>query len=246
MAENRRRLRQATWLRGYFLIAAIVATALLGTAACGSIHEESSPSPSATSGGSRTPTATPLATPTNAEAALAGVTELIQRTNAARCPTPQPAVGNCDVLALDAANSGTDFDHGLGTFKVINPQEGDTTMVVGRTADGQWFQYLWGDSLRFLYNPIQLPSQVTICAFGEKAKVYSSSNPSSGEVGKLADGASANAEQFVLTQPGSIGNAGVRIQGYGWYRLAEPAGWVYSKYVAAGPGCSLHDQLERP
>lgn len=236
------------------LTGAILAIALLGAAACGSSKEDELPpaSPtdvaSATAEASEAPGASPTAAPTNGEAALAAVTELIERANEGRCST-QYAGTECHGLSLDIANSGTDFDHGLGSFHVKVAGLDDTTIVVGRMSNGQWFQYLWGNPQYHqppTYQPTTLPAEVTICAFGGEADVRSSANPSSAKVGAVATGELVTADEFALTLPGSIGNAAVNIQGYGWYHITEPAGWVYSKYVAEGPGCELHDILERP
>lgn len=234
-------------MRRYLLSIGILVVGLLCVVACGTKHEDETPTPTSSGAAASAATASAVMTPTTAEKALAGVNDILERANAARCPTPLKTA--CNILYLDPAGTSADAEHGLATFVVKENGVPDVPLTVGRTVDGQWFQYLWGNPLYTddpIYNPTTLPAAVTICAFGEKATVYSSSNPSSGEVGSLDEGATPTSDRFVLTEPGTIGNAAVNIQGRGWYHLEEPAGWVYSKYVAAGPGCGLHDQLEPP
>jgi len=237
-------------VRRYFVVGPILILALLVVVACGDDDTSPSASTSASTASSSpaaaTATPTPGATRSNAEAALAGVNDILNRANDARCPTPLTAP--CNILYLDPAGTGTEAEHGLATFVVKENGVPDVHLTVGETADGQWFQYLWGNPLYAdvpIYNPTTLPAIVTICAFGGKATVYSASNPSSSEAGTLDEGATPTSDRFVLTDPGTIGNAAVNIQGHGWYHLEEPAGWVYSKFVSAGPGCALHDQLEQ-
>jgi hypothetical protein len=63
----------------------------------------------------------------------------------------------------------------------------------------------------------------------------------------LADLFRVQAEEFVLTEPGSSDTEEEPRNGYGWFRLSSPLhGWAYSKYLtdASHGDCSLHDDLE--
>ena len=179
---------------------------------------------------------------TNAENALNAALSIVSDANAARCPTPDPGAG-CNRLSLDAQPGGNDFDHGLAYFKTTGSAGDHAILVLGQTRLGAWDIYLSGP-LQF-YNPVQLPQAVTICGFGSGAAVHSSPATESSVVQTPADGTSVNADQFVLTQPGRLPMAQPGgFQGYGWYHLLNPSGWVYSRYVARDSSCALHDSLE--
>ncbi|MEO8457172.1 MAG: hypothetical protein ABI559_05110 [Chloroflexota bacterium] len=187
------------------------------------------------------PTPSPTATPTNAQTAKAAAEKLLSDLNGVRCATPPPGAP-CNVLSLDEPATDADFDHGLAVFGVTGSQGETLTIVLGRNQTAQWVLYLWGKQF---YNALKLPETITICGFGAPTEVHTTASASADVVTKLKDGDTATAEQFVLTQSGAPPDtAPLARQGYGWYHLAEPSGWVYSKYVAEAADCTLHDQLE--
>ncbi len=179
---------------------------------------------------------------TNTANALNAALSIVSDANAARCPTPNTGAG-CNTLSLDAQPGGSDFDHGLAYFTTTGSAGDHAILVLGQTRLGAWDIYVSGP-LQF-YNAIQLPQAVTICGFGSGATVRSSPATESSVVETPSDGTSVNADQFVLTQPGRLPMAQPGgFQGYGWYHLPNPGGWVYSRYVARDSSCALHDSLE--
>jgi hypothetical protein len=230
---------------------AAILVALLAFA-CTSKEDEPTPAPTsaadvsvpptATAGPTEVPTPSPTPVPTdNAGLALAALNDFLSSINAANCSSPSPGF-TCNIYTIIGPDSGGDYDHGLGAYRVHSSSGFDTNAVVGKNAAGVWYLYLWGQQL---YNPTTLPAPVTLCAFGEKVKVQANPSTSSEVVARLDTGASAQSDQFQLAVPGSLQYAGsFDTQGSGWYRLADPAGWVFSKNVAAGSDCTLHDQIE--
>jgi hypothetical protein len=236
------------------LAGVVTAAALLLAAACSAgevrpsgtatVGVSSTSVPSETSVGtlvvpSESPTPSTTPAPNAEELANAAASKLLNDLNTSRCATPAP---QCNVVSIGDPPAGNSFERGLAYYNIKSTRDVDRVMVLGRTQAGAWFLYLWGE--RF-YNVSQLPSAATVCGFGSGATAHAAANASSDSVGTLDEGASVIAEQFVLTAQGKLPTAQpFADQGYGWYRIAEPAGWVYSKYLAQGSDCALHDQLE--
>jgi hypothetical protein len=227
--------------------ASVVLLSLLVIGSCSGNDVTQSPTTTPTANTSATAPATTdvssSASPgTNSENALRAALSILSVENTARCPTPNTGAG-CNTVSVDAQPGSSDFDHGLAYFKTTGSAGDHAVLVLGQTRLGAWDIYISGP-LQF-YNAVQLPKAITICGFGSGAAVHSSPAAESSVAETLTDGTSANADQFVLTQPGRLPSAQPGgFQGYGWYHLPNPSGWVYSRYVAGDSSCALHDSIE--
>ncbi len=227
--------------RASLLVTVSIVVSYLAISACSG--DDSSPSttaPDSTAGTSATTTAFSPAPTTDANDPLSAAQGILSDQNAARCSPPGPTTG-CNILSLDPQPSEAHFNNGIAYFGVTGSAGETLTLVLGETPGGQWHLYLWEQQF---YNPVHLPEMVTICAFGNGAAVHSAASTAADVVATLSDGLSVTTNQFVLNQIGTLPKAAPAVPGYGWYHLASPDGWVYSKYITGGPSCDLHDRLQ--
>ncbi len=185
-----------------------------------------------------TPEAMTEPTPINqpaVDAALAAALEYFDAVSDADCETNNPQNKQCVGLASQPAT----VQLGIAVFGVASPEGPGFAGVLGRDPAGEWMFWRGGQQD---YQLLMLPGDALVCAFGEGLNVRSASTTDAPAVGVIDDLTVVQAEEFVLTEPGSdLQN------GYGWFRLSSPMdGWAYSKYLTAASldDCTLHDALE--
>jgi hypothetical protein len=194
---------------------------------------QASPSPSDTATPSPSPTPSADARTTALNAAL----KIFDGVPAADCSTSNPGGKDCVNWSTTPSTPAL----GVAAFNVGSPQGGGALMVTGLEADGvTWGR--WFGTQQALYQAVALPAAMLVCAGGQGLAVYQDASTSSAAVGTVPDGKTVQAEQFVLTSPGSA-----RSNGSGMYRLSSPIqGWADATdlSVASLGDCSTHDALQ--
>jgi hypothetical protein len=102
--------------------------------------------------------------------------------------------------------------------------------VLGRDPAGEW--RFWFGVQNVFYQRLDLPGEMVVCA-PDGLNVRSGPSTEAPIVETLADHTRVTAEQFTLTQPGTMPTESAeQVIGSGWYYLSAPiAGWSSSLYL---------------
>lgn len=199
-----------------------------------------SPSPSPSPSASPSPSPAPVSRDdviAAAEQAVGG-RHLPELTRAA-CLEGNPERRICIHLTSDDGA----LSAGLARFDAGDPDAGNFSFLMGRTAAGEW-EFVRGSQQEF-YELTSLPGSLRVCSEGAEAVVRAQPSAAAAEAGKLARLETVPAEAYVLVTGSSLQTPDVRAEGY--YRVSGAVpGWVDGRDVSAvGLGsCDLHDATE--
>ena len=149
---------------------------------------------------------------------------------------------------ISTVDAGPSVDLGvmrLG-FRAPVGEGGGAAVFAGKGPDGTWG--FWFGTQQGIYRAVDLPGDILVCSGADALNVRQAPSMSAAIVSSLKDGDRVRAEQFVLTEPGSLIPGGAN--GAGWYRVSAntlPAGgWVYSKFTtdARLGSCELRNAIE--
>lgn len=123
---------------------------------------------------------------------------------------------------------------GIVRVQLRRADGGGAIVVMGRTADSQWD--LWLAAQEAQPRVVELPGEARACGPGEGVQLYTA--PGGAPAGTLGRDQAVEAQEFLLTEPGSLD-----APGEGWYRIAAPGGWVRAEDMAVSqcdaPGASV-------
>lgn len=117
---------------------------------------------------------------------------------------------------------------------------GGALVLLGRDGAGVW--QFWMLTQIEPYFLTHVPGDLRVCPDGASETTRSAPSLSSDPVEELARDVVAEAEAFVLTEPGTLDGPGA-----GWYRLAgDHSGWIRSTSTASADtgDCSRRDDAE--
>ena len=156
-------------------------------------------------------------------------------------PEPDCSVDDPQQRPCVSPLAGSAPERGVAAFSIRNADGlGGGVLVMGRTPEGEWRYWLGGQQY---YQRVTLPGAMVVCADGAGANLRAAPSTNAEVLSVLPDLSVVEAEQFVLTEPGS---RSLDRPGAGWYRLAAPSeGWVFSTLLAidSPAGCALRDVL---
>lgn len=229
--------------RAAALIVGLAATAAL-TACTARESPSTTPEPSTpvpTSAASPTPSPAPAATPTPRDPS---VEEQVQRAlRAAGELLDVPVEPDCREGA-DCVRQGVvgpSVEQGILQLAYAGADGSGAALVMALDQQDAWA--VWLASQRDVYQLLELPGELRVCAGGEGTELREAPSPEAASVASAADGDLLEAESFVLTEPGSLQEWGA-----GWYRITSPVeAWAHSREVAnaATGDCNLRDVYEK-
>jgi hypothetical protein len=189
-----------------------------------------------------TPTATPgdddagptaPADPEDLEGALAAAARVLGVPYGADCTDDGDCVREMPTGETSTAGPITQLAY-------MSADGGGAVIFVARDGAGVW-QY-WQITQFGVYFLVDVPGELRACPDSASLAVRSSPSSTADIAGELPHGATAVADSFVLSQPGSLDEPGT-----GWYRVTDPVdGWVPASDTADAElgDCELRDQFE--
>lgn len=164
---------------------------------------------------------------------------------------PECRSGAGDMACVQPGSTPEQTARGIAQFGVggSGPEgQGAFLGVLGRDPAGVW--HFWFGTQNVFYQRLDLPGDMVVCAPGG-LNVRSGPSIDAPVVETLPDRARVTAEQFTLTQPGTMPTESADlVAGSGWYYLSAPvAGWSSSLYLTNAatdvdmdiPTCFIHD-----
>ncbi|MGE0543961.1 MAG: SH3 domain-containing protein [Dehalococcoidia bacterium] len=149
--------------------------------------------------------------------------------------TDDPAchAGMGDQVCVRPSSTPEQAARGIATFGVSGSGPGGAGGffgVLGRDPAGAW--QFWYGTQNVSYQLLTLPGEMIVCAAGG-LNVRAGPSVEASVVGTLPDLTRVSAEQFTLTQPGTMPTeSSDQVIGDGWYRLGGPIeGWASSHYL---------------
>jgi hypothetical protein len=204
-----------------------------GTSTLSAQTTSRTPAPSPTPGATAAPIAAVTRTATVQEGAAAALAAALQITGGV---TGADCAAMPQTLCVTPPNSyATSIPQGIVEFAVNDPAHGGTgyVLVLGRNEAGAWQLFL---GTQYAARPFTLPGSMLVCTGGQGLNVRATPASSASLIQTLADGTVLNGDQFVLTEPGTLGSAAAT-EGHGWYHINSPVdGWVYSDFVLPSNG----------
>jgi hypothetical protein len=207
-----RRMRQFSNLVAVFLLMLLVG--------CGSgshatpapltnVTISSTPSPTVIASQGANPSSGLTTTPEDAEgAALAAALRITNGVTGSDCT----AMSASTCVTLDSEFAGS-VPNGLAVFNVDTRPSG-YVLALGRDQSGAWELFL---ATQNSIAPFQLPGDMFVCAGGQ-GDILSTPASSGSVIQTVADLSTLRAEEFLLTDPGTLGSTA----GHGWYRISSP------------------------
>jgi hypothetical protein len=146
---------------------------------------------------------------------------------------PECIAGAGDTVCVRPASTPEQAARGIATFGVSGSGPsgaGGYFGVLGRDPAGAW--QFWYGTQNVSYQLLYLPGELIVCA-ADGLNVRSGPSVEAPVVGTLPDLTRVSAEQFTLTQPGTMPTeSSGQVVGSGWYRLSSPIeGWASASYL---------------